>query len=126
MCESEEFKGVVHLASLIDCHQDLCDTFAAREQPDYVNVRDCFLSRATENQKPKKEIRHSLCLIGKYKNQRNVHGAGQEVSNSTIILLENVINSEGKKKRKKKATIPCQPPPRHLLSLLPPISHLNQ
>ena len=48
MCESEEFKGAVYLASLMDTHWDLCDTLAAREQRDYVDVRDFFLSRAAE------------------------------------------------------------------------------
>ena len=48
MCESEEFKGAVYLASLMDTHRDLCDTLAAREQRDYVDVRDFFLSRAAE------------------------------------------------------------------------------
>ena len=48
MCESEEFKGAVYLASLMDTHRDLCDTLAAGEQRDYVDVRDFFLSRAAE------------------------------------------------------------------------------
>ena len=48
MCEFEEFKGAVYLASLMDTHRDLCDTLAAREQCDYVDVRDFFLSRAAE------------------------------------------------------------------------------
>ena len=38
MCESEELKGAVYLASLMDTHRDLCDTLAAREQRDYVDV----------------------------------------------------------------------------------------
>ena len=53
MCESEEFKGAVYLASLMDTHRDLCDTFAAREQRDYVDVRDFFLSQAAEKSETK-------------------------------------------------------------------------
>ena len=48
MCESAEFKVAVYLASLMDTHLELCDTLAAREQHDYVDVRDFFLSRAAE------------------------------------------------------------------------------
>ena len=47
MCESSEFKGAVYRASLMDTHRDLCDTLAAWEQCDYVDIRDCFLSQAT-------------------------------------------------------------------------------
>ena len=53
MCESEEFKGAVYLASLMDTHRDLCDTLAAREQRDYVDVRDFFLSRVAEKSETK-------------------------------------------------------------------------
>jgi len=55
MCESEEFKGAVYIASLMDTHQDLCNTLAAREQRDYVDVRDFFLSRAAEKAEPKED-----------------------------------------------------------------------
>ena len=53
MCASEEFKGAVYLASLMDTHRDLCDTLAAREQRDYVDVADFFLSRAAEKSETK-------------------------------------------------------------------------
>ena len=53
MCESEKFKGAVYLASLMDTHRDLCDTLAAREQRDYVDVRDFFLCPAAEQSETK-------------------------------------------------------------------------
>ena len=53
MCEFEEFKGAVYLASLMDTHRDLCDTLAAREQREYIDVRDFFLSPAAEKSETK-------------------------------------------------------------------------
>ena len=89
MCELEEFKGVVYLPSLMDTYRDLCDTLAAREQRDYVDVRDFFLSRAAEKSEIRKETRHSLYLIKGYRKNKNVLGVKREVSNSTITLLGN-------------------------------------
>ena len=48
MSESEEFQGAVYLALLMDTHRDLCDTLAAWEQRDYVDVRDFFPTGAAE------------------------------------------------------------------------------
>ena len=46
--ESEEFEGAVYLASLMDTYRHLYNPLAAREQPNYIDIRDFFISLAAE------------------------------------------------------------------------------